>query len=178
MRSHRLASCLSILRCRTVGSLCALHVRIREVSSETHRSKLFVDRCAAAWLQLLENFPECTKVFGANLAGCPKCGDRVCKLDFKTRATHLVRTGSGRALSGTAPCPRVRSNIAHNVPRMLSMTNCSLSQHRCRRKNCRLNSDARGLYALHLTFCSAQSIRNTFNRVRCLDASGASTHRP
>jgi hypothetical protein len=33
-------------------------------------------------------FPSAPK-FLAQTAGCPKCGDRMCKLDFKTRAIHL-----------------------------------------------------------------------------------------
>jgi hypothetical protein len=45
MRFHRLASILSSFCCQTVGSLCVLHFRICDVSSETGRSKSFVCRC-------------------------------------------------------------------------------------------------------------------------------------
>src|ERR1700733_5429143 len=45
MRFHRLASILSSFCCHTVGSLCVLHFRICDVSSETGRSKSFVCRC-------------------------------------------------------------------------------------------------------------------------------------
>ena len=45
MRFHRLASILSFFCCQTVGSLCVLHFRICDVSSETGRSKSFVCRC-------------------------------------------------------------------------------------------------------------------------------------
>lgn len=63
MRLHPLASLLKHFCCRIIGSLSVLHFRIRDVSSETDRSKSFVGRCATARLQLSEIFPECTKVF-------------------------------------------------------------------------------------------------------------------